>query len=117
MHVIRVEKLIHIEFKEYRIFEPFCHDCGDRHIEWFRGLDLGLVNYRRILLWLISSTRQKVMTRLAYELIPSLYGSFLFPHSLLCFDGSSVALSFPSMRGATSGDDVGLNFLQSFPWC
>lgn len=42
-HVARVEKLIHTEFREYRVFEPFCHGCGGRHIEWFRGLDLGLV--------------------------------------------------------------------------
>lgn len=42
-HVARVEKLIHTEFREYRVFEPFCHGCGGKHIEWFRGLDLGFV--------------------------------------------------------------------------
>lgn len=42
-HVIRVEKLIHIEFREYRVSESFCHDCRDKHIEWFRGLNLGFV--------------------------------------------------------------------------
>jgi T5orf172 domain len=42
-HVARVEKLIHTEFREYRVFEPYCHGCGRKHIEWFRGLDLALV--------------------------------------------------------------------------
>ena len=42
-HVARVEKLIHAEFREYRVFEPYCRGCGHVHIEWFRGLDLGLV--------------------------------------------------------------------------
>lgn len=49
-HVARVEKLIHTEFREHRVFEPFCHGCGGRHIEWFRGLDLGLV-IKRIEAW------------------------------------------------------------------
>jgi T5orf172 domain len=49
-HVARVEKLIHTEFREYRVYEPFCHGCGSRHIEWFRGLDLGLV-INRIKAW------------------------------------------------------------------
>ena len=49
-HVARVEKLIHTEFQEYRVFEPFCRGCGHKHIEWFRGLDLGLV-IRRIEAW------------------------------------------------------------------
>jgi T5orf172 domain len=49
-HVARVEKLIHTEFREYRVFEPYCHGCGGRHIEWFRGLDLGLV-VNRIKAW------------------------------------------------------------------
>ena len=49
-HVARVEKLIHTEFREYRVFEPFCHGCDGRHIEWFRGLDLGLV-IKRIEAW------------------------------------------------------------------
>jgi T5orf172 domain len=34
-HVARAEKLIHTEFREYRVFEPLCHGCGGRHIEWF----------------------------------------------------------------------------------
>ncbi|KAI9815807.1 MAG: hypothetical protein M1827_002203 [Pycnora praestabilis] len=42
-HVARVEKLIHTEFREYRVFEPYCRGCSRSHIEWFRGLDLGLV--------------------------------------------------------------------------
>ena len=42
-HVARVEKLIHTEFGEYRVFEPFCHGCCGSHIEWFSGLNLGLV--------------------------------------------------------------------------
>ena len=49
-HVARVEKLIHTEFREYRVFEPFCHGCGGKHIEWFRGLDLGFV-IKRIEAW------------------------------------------------------------------
>jgi T5orf172 domain len=49
-HVARVEKLIHTEFGEHRVFEPFCHGCGGKHIEWFRGLDLGIV-INRIKAW------------------------------------------------------------------
>ena len=49
-HVARVEKLIHTEFREHRVFEPCCHGCGRKHIEWFRGLDLGLV-IKRIEAW------------------------------------------------------------------
>lgn len=49
-HVARVEKLLHAEFEEHRVFEPFCHGCGGKHIEWFRGLNLDLV-IKRIEVW------------------------------------------------------------------
>ena len=49
-HAARVEKLIHAEFANHRVLEPACHGCGKEHIEWFRGLDLGLV-IRRIEAW------------------------------------------------------------------
>ena len=49
-HVARVEKLIHTEFREHRVFEPYCHGCGRKHIEWFKGLDLAVV-IERIKAW------------------------------------------------------------------
>ena len=49
-HVARVEKLIHTEFGEYRVYEPYCRGCGGKHIEWFRGLDLELV-IKRMKAW------------------------------------------------------------------
>ena len=49
-HAARVEKLIHTEFANHRVFEPACHGCGKKHIEWFRDLDLGLA-IQRIEAW------------------------------------------------------------------
>jgi hypothetical protein len=69
------------------------------------------------------------MTRLAYpsvfrvenrNLIPSLYGSFSVPLAGHLWGRSLLCVDLPSTREAarvTSGDDVGLNFLQWFPWC
>ncbi|RHZ53745.1 uncharacterized protein CDV56_107511 [Aspergillus thermomutatus] len=34
-HVCRVEKLVHMELKNYRRAEEQCPGCGKRHIEWF----------------------------------------------------------------------------------
>lgn len=42
-HALRVEKLIHTEFRDHRVSESKCRGCGDTHIEWFRGLDLGFL--------------------------------------------------------------------------
>ena len=49
-HVARVEKLIHTEFIEHQVIEPYCLGCEGQHIEWFKGLDLGLV-IKRIEAW------------------------------------------------------------------
>ena len=49
-HIARIEKLIHTEFREYRVFELHCRGCGRKHIEWFKGLDLALM-IERIEAW------------------------------------------------------------------
>ena len=48
-HVARVEKLIHTEFRKFRVC-TWCKLCRKNHIEWFRGLDLALVK-RRMEAW------------------------------------------------------------------
>ena len=48
-HAARVEKLIHAEFREFRVC-TWCKLCSKNHIEWFKGLDLALVK-RRMKAW------------------------------------------------------------------
>ena len=49
-HVARVEKLVHAELLNYRVFEPACRTCLKSHIEWFRGVNLAFV-VKRIEVW------------------------------------------------------------------
>ena len=46
----RIEKLIYIEFRHYRVFEPACHGCLKQHIEWFKNVHL-LVIFQSIEFW------------------------------------------------------------------
>lgn len=49
-HVLRLERLIHAEFREHRVSEPKCRGCSKKHIEWFRELDFGFL-IQRIEAW------------------------------------------------------------------
>lgn len=42
-NVERVERLIHADLKDYRVFEPACRGCWKSHIEWFTGVDIEVV--------------------------------------------------------------------------
>ena len=45
-YAARLEKIIHAEFRDYRVEEKECLGCGGRHIEWFRGLQLSFIKQR-----------------------------------------------------------------------
>lgn len=49
-HAARVEKLIHTEFRDQRVFQSYCDGCRRTHTEWFKGLDVRVV-IERIEAW------------------------------------------------------------------
>ena len=42
-HAERVEKLVHAELSDFRVFEPVCRSCSKSHKEWFKGVDLPFI--------------------------------------------------------------------------
>ena len=42
-HVARVERLVHADLQDYRVFEPACHGCLKSHIEWFKDVDFEII--------------------------------------------------------------------------
>lgn len=49
-NVRRVERLIHADLKDYRVFQPACHSCLTSHNEWFTNVDFEVI-LERIEFW------------------------------------------------------------------
>lgn len=49
-NVARLERLVHADLNDFRVFEPFCRGCHKCHIEWFKGVDFETV-LKKIEFW------------------------------------------------------------------
>lgn len=73
-NIAKVEKLLHLEFRQHRVLEPICHGCGRSHIEWFQGLDLRHV-IARIEAWTQWISQEPYESWGDYNLKPAMHGN------------------------------------------